>query len=72
MIAAGTAHALYAQSRRKAVRRQTETQKKKKKKKRERKRKHSREIDRRTGRERIDDYRILYRWWALSLARAWS
>ena len=33
MIAAGTAHALYAQSRRKAVRRQTETQKKKKKKK---------------------------------------
>ena len=32
MIAAGTAHALYAQSRRKAVRRQTETQKKKKKK----------------------------------------
>ena len=46
--------------------------KKKKKRERERKRKHSRAIDRRTGRERIDDYRILYRWWALSLARAWS
>ena len=35
MIAAGTAHALYAQSRRKAVRRQTETQEKKKKRERE-------------------------------------
>ena len=67
MIAAGTAHALYAQSRRKAVRRQRQRRRKK-----ERKRKHSRAIDRRTGRERIDDYRILYRWWALSLARAWS
>ena len=44
MIAAGTAHALYAQSRRKAVRRQTETQeKKKKKKKREKEKTQSRD-----------------------------
>ena len=45
MIAAGTAHALYAQSRRKAVRRQRR-RKKKKKKKREREKEKTQSSDR--------------------------